>query len=115
MACLESTLHDRRRDVTTHWAAGIPAPSDGHTVMGHDRLIVLVDAGVWFPPGPVHRQRLLVKSVGCDAAIIVRRADRPAAPAHALALAAIGVTPLGEVVTFAAGGGREPGRPEGFA
>jgi hypothetical protein len=40
-------------------------------------------------------------SLGCDAAILVRRADREPAPARAAALAAVGVTVLGEVVTFA--------------
>jgi len=68
----------------------------------HDRRIVVVDAGVWFPPGRIQRRRLLVASVGCDAAILVRREDRPAQPGWSVALEAIGVEPLGEVVSFAA-------------
>jgi hypothetical protein len=40
-------------------------------------------------------------SLGCDAAILVRRADREPAPAWTAALAAVGVTVLGEVLTFA--------------
>jgi hypothetical protein len=40
--------------------------------------------------------------VGCDAAILVRREDRPAQPGWSVALAAIGVEPLGEVISFAA-------------
>lgn len=63
--------------------------------------VVLVDAGVWFPPGPIRRPRLLAASYGCDAALIVRRADVPQAPAIAAALEAVNVEPLGEVVTFA--------------
>ncbi|MFM7137904.1 MAG: hypothetical protein ACKO1M_12685, partial [Planctomycetota bacterium] len=66
-----------------------------------DKRIVLVDAGIWFPPGPIRRQRLLMASLGCDAAILTRRADREPAPAWAAALAAVGVTVLGEVITFA--------------
>lgn len=85
------------------------ACSDAST---HDRRIVVVDAGVWFPPGRIQRRRLLVSSVGCDAAILVRREDRPAPPGWSVALAAIGVEPLGEVVSFAA---RSVDMPEGVA
>jgi len=67
----------------------------------HDRRIVIVDAGVWFPPGRIQRRRLILASVGCDAAILVRREDRPAPPGWSVALAAIGVEPLGEVISFA--------------
>jgi hypothetical protein len=67
----------------------------------HDRRIVLVDAGVWFPPGRIHRQRLVIASTGCDAAILVRRPERTAPAAWGAALEAIGVEPLGEVISFA--------------
>jgi len=67
----------------------------------HDSAIVLVDAGIWFPPGPVRRQRLLVSSLGCDAAILVRRAASPALAGLGAALEALGIEPLGEVLTFA--------------
>jgi len=77
----------------------------------HDRRIVVVDAGVWFPPGRIQRRRLLLDSVGCDAAILVRREDRPAPPGWSVALAAIGVEPLGEVISFA----RHPGIVAGGA
>lgn len=63
--------------------------------------VVLVDAGVWFPPGPIRRPRLLASSYGCDAALIVRRADVPQAASIVAALESVGVEPLGEVVTFA--------------
>jgi hypothetical protein len=74
---------------------------------GNDRRIVLIDAGVWFPPGPIRRQKLVQESVGCDAAILVRRADREPVAARATALAALGMSVLGEVVTFAAPDGDE--------
>lgn len=62
---------------------------------------LVVDAGVWFPPGPVHRGRLARMALGCHAAILVRRSARPPCPAHEQALVALGIHPLGEVVTFA--------------
>jgi hypothetical protein len=104
VACLARTLRGRGRDVvvlTTGMAAAGPrgVPADGGRL--HDKRIVLVDAGIWFPPGPFRRPRLLMASLGCDAAILVRRADREPAPAWAVALAAVGVTVLGEVLTFA--------------
>ena len=104
VAGLAHTLRRRGRDVvvlTSSPASAIRTglPSDGGRQ--HDKRIVLIDAGIWFPPGPIRRQRLMMASLGCDAAILVRRADRAAAPAWATALAALGVTVLGEVVTFA--------------
>jgi len=105
VTCLSHTLRNRGRDVVvvaTGAAAlgprGVPADG-GHL---HDKRIVLVDAGIWFPAGPVRRQRLMLATRGCDAAILVRRADCEPAIAWAAALAALGVTVLGEVVTFAA-------------
>lgn len=65
------------------------------------RQCALVDAGAWFPPGPVHRGRLARAAIGCHAALLVRRAERPPCSAHGHALAAIGLHVLGEVVTFA--------------
>jgi hypothetical protein len=111
VACLGMILRERSREVVVRQPAG-PPTHDLLNAGRHDRRIVLVDAGVWFPPGPIHRRRLLLASVGCDAAIVVRRACRPPAPAQAAALAAIGVTPLGEVVTFATAGDRASERPE---
>ena len=99
VAAVALVLRQRGRDVLT------VGPGDLATVAGptHDKRIVLVDAGVWFPPGPIRRARLLVASHGCEAAILVRRAGRPTGPAIEASLEAIGVEPLGEVVTFAAG------------
>jgi len=67
----------------------------------HDKRIVIVDAGVWFPPGRISRSRLVVASCGCDAAILVRRAGHDFPTGWHVALEAIGVEPLGEVVSFA--------------
>jgi len=66
-----------------------------------DGRLLLVDGGVWFPPGPVHRGRLARAAFGCHAALLVRRAGRSPCAAHAAALAALGIRVLGEVVTFA--------------
>jgi len=63
--------------------------------------IVVVDAGNWFPPGPIRRHHVARQAFGCDAVILVRRADRPRCDVHAEALAAIGLCVLGEVETFA--------------
>jgi hypothetical protein len=104
VACLASVLRDRGRDVIALRSVITTTTRDGEPADGgrlHDKRIVLVDAGIWFPPGPIRRQRLLLASLGCDAAILVRRADREPAAARATALAATGVTVLGEVVTFA--------------
>lgn len=97
VAALARVLRSRGREVVVG-DAGNSAAYAGPT---HDKRIVLADAGVWFPPGPIRRSRLLVASYGCEAVILVRRADRPAAPAIEGALAAIGIELLGEVVTFA--------------
>lgn len=97
LAAVARVLRSRGREVV------VVEPGDLPTAVGaaHDKRIVLVDAGVWFPPGPIRRQRLLFVSHGCEAVIVVRRAGRPVAPAIDAALEAIGVEPLGEVVTFA--------------
>ena len=97
VAALARVLRSRGREVVVG-DAGNSAAYAGPT---HDKRIVLADAGVWFPPGPIRRARLLVASYGCEAVILVRRTDRAAAPALEAALAAIGIELLGEVVTFA--------------
>lgn len=65
-----------------------------------DRSLVIVDAGVWFPPGPIRRDRVASLSAGCDAAILVRRASQPSSPARAAAIEQAGCHVVGEVVTF---------------
>lgn len=100
VAALAHALRARGRDVTTRArpAADTPEPFDPGPA--HDRRIVLVDAGVWFPCGPIRRDRLIASSIGCDAAILVRRAASTPMPAWTVALTAIGVEPLGEIVSF---------------
>jgi len=116
--CLARTLRARGREVVL-LAQGDPVsgdsgePADGGRL--HDKRIVLVDAGIWFPPGPVRRQRLAVASLGCDAVILVRRTDRPPVPAWVAALAAVGVAVLGEVLTFAPPAGSSPETDESNA
>lgn len=96
LAAVARVLRSRGREVVVVEPGDLPAAIG----VAHDKRIVLVDAGVWFPPGPIRRQRLLCVSHGCEAVIVVRRAGRPAGPAIDAALEAIGVEPLGEVVTF---------------
>lgn len=62
---------------------------------------VIVDAGVWFPRGPVHRGRVARAAIGCHAVVLVRRATRAPCSIHGAVLAGLGVHVLGEVVTFA--------------
>lgn len=69
---------------------------------------VIVDAGIWFPHGPLHLGRLAHAALGCDAAVLVRRAASATCPGHATALEAVGVHVLGEVLTFA-----DPPIPDG--
>lgn len=76
----------------------VDAPDPGDW---RDDVLVLVDAGIWFPPGPLRRQPLAHRSLGCDAVIIVRRADQPPCPARAAMIESVGLELLGEVVTFA--------------
>ena len=94
-AGLARVLRDRGRDAVECPAVAIP--STGAT---HDKRIVIVDGGVWFPPGRINRQRLLVVSSGCDAAILVVRSGRRPPACWSTCLEAIGVEPLGEVVSF---------------
>ncbi|MFM8735547.1 MAG: hypothetical protein ACKOC8_10175 [Pirellulales bacterium] len=98
VAGLVRLLRGRGRDVVGR--ATTTDPTDGPS---HDKRIVLVDAGIWFPPGRIHRQRLLLASTGCDAAIFVRKAGRPAPSSWGVALEAIGVEPLGEVISCVPG------------
>jgi hypothetical protein len=65
-----------------------------------DHPVVIVDAGIWFPPGPIRRDRLATLTAGCDAVILVRRAAQPPSPARAAAIGQTGCRLLGEVLTF---------------
>jgi len=78
-------------------------PSDREPCAESHALVrpVIVDAGVWFPKGPVHRGRVARAAIGCHAVVLVRRATRAPCPIHGAVLAGLGVHVLGEVVTFA--------------
>jgi hypothetical protein len=94
--CLARALAARGRRVERHIHAPLeltPAGRDGGS-------IVLVDAGVWFPGGPLRRAWLERQSMGCHAVILVRRADQPPCEARGAALEAVGLKVLGEVLTM---------------
>ena len=70
-------------------------------VIEGDRDVVLVDAGIWFPPGPLRIHQLRNATFGFDAVLMVRHHETPPCPASEQALAATGVELIGEVVSFA--------------
>ena len=92
-------LRRRGRSVAIHAQAPLLLPID-EAEEARAAEIVLVDAGPWFTTGPVRRRTIERAALGCDAAVLVRRADRPPCPAWTDALAAIGLTVIGEAVTF---------------
>jgi hypothetical protein len=102
VACLARSLASRGNAVEVAAAAPveIPVPHGGRRPP-----IVLVDAGVWFPAGPLRRGWLERRSLGCHAVILVRRADAAPCPQRGPACAAVGLDVLGEVVTMV----NEPG------
>ena len=63
--------------------------------------LVLVDAGIWFPPGPLQPQQLQLKMFGFDGALLVRRHALPANPARDGVIANAGLQAVGEIVSFA--------------
>ena len=96
VGCLARALMARGRRVECHDRVPLQLASacrEGGT-------IVLVDAGVWFPGGPLRRAWLERQSLGCHAVILVRSADQPACPARGVALEAVGLKVLGEVLTM---------------
>jgi hypothetical protein len=92
-------LRRRGRSVAIHAQAPLLLPIE-EAEEARAAEIVLVDAGPWFTTGPVRRRTVERAALGCDAAVLVRRADRPPCPAWTEALAAIGLTVIGEAVTF---------------
>lgn len=96
---LEATLTARGWHVVR--IAG-PLSAAGNTFggPGNDREVVIVDAGVWFPPGPIRHDRLAAMTGGCDAVILVRRAAQAPSPARAAAIEQTGCRFLGEVETL---------------
>ena len=102
VAGIARTLQQRgRRVVCSTQAPLLTVESD---VPPDDETIVLVDAGVWFPPGPIRRKVLARCALGCDTLLFVRRQDVPECLAYQQALAAIGMPVLGVVLTFAGAG-----------
>lgn len=96
VGCLARALMARGRRVECHDRMPLKMASAGP----EGRAIVLVDVGVWFPGGPLRRAWLERQSLGCHAVILVRSADQPACPARAVALEAVGLKVLGEVLTM---------------
>jgi hypothetical protein len=98
--CLARTLAARGRHVECR--ASVPLELSMPSASTGDRggCIVLVDAGVWFPGGPFRKAWLVRQSIGCQAAILVRRADQPECAARGVALEAVGLKVLGEVLTM---------------
>lgn len=88
---LARTLRDRGTEVVTTTFDRID-PDCG--------TVQLVDAGSWFGSGPIRRERATMLAESCDAAILLRRADRSTAAAFARALEVAGLRVLGEVTTF---------------
>ena len=93
---LARALMARGRRVECHDRVPLELASAGR----ENGTIVLVDAGVWFPGGPLRRAWLERQSLGCHAVILVRSADQPACPARGVALEAVGLKVLGEVLTM---------------
>jgi hypothetical protein len=94
--CLARALMARGRRVECHDRVPLELASAGR----EGGTIVLVDAGVWFPGGPLRRAWLERQSLGCHAVILVRSAHQPACPARGVALEAVGLKVLGEVLTM---------------
>lgn len=79
---------------TWQWRQVQPANAD-------DRDLVLVDAGIWFPPGPLRPRHLLLTMFGYDAVLLMRHHDFPASPVRQAAIHKAGLRAIGEVVSFA--------------
>lgn len=93
VACLARALAARGRDVEVRDRAPVDAG------LRADAPIVLVDAGIWFPGGPIRRTRIERESLGCHAAILVRQAGQPPCPARGDVIRAVGLVLIGEVLT----------------
>ncbi len=96
VGCLARALAARGRRVECHDRAPLELTSAGRD----GGSIVLVDAGIWFPGGPLRRAWLERQSLGCHAVILVRRADQPACESRGAVLEAVGLKVLGEVLTM---------------
>jgi len=95
---LVHVLQDRGRSPLLSEMPPLRMPP-GHEPVDRE-AIVIVDTGIWFPAGPLRRDRLARLAFGCDAAVIVRRAERESCTAQGSMLELLGLRVLGEVVTF---------------
>lgn len=66
-----------------------------------DNDLVLVDAGIWFPPGPLRPRQLLLKMFGFDGVLLMRHHAHAPCPARDGAIAKAGLQSIGEIVSFA--------------
>ena len=99
VAGVAEVLRRRGRSVACHARAPLLLPID-EAEEARAAAIVLVDAGPWFTTGPLRRRTVERAALGCDAAVLVRRADALPCPAWSDCLGAIGLTVIGEAVTF---------------
>ena len=65
-----------------------------------DDDLVLVDAGIWFPPGPLRPRQLQLKMFGFDGAVLMRHSDLSPSPSREEAIANAGLHAIGEIVSF---------------
>ena len=108
---LVSTLRCRGWDVA--------ALDDTHAIdrqdifsMNAEKKVVVVDAGAWFPPGPIQHNRISELSNGFDAVVLVRRASKAPSAARATVIRNVGLHLIGEVETFVTNQGLSPHRSE---
>ena len=95
--CLARTLVARGRRCECHESAPLELPEESGPRGG---CVVIVDAGVWFPGGPLRRSWLQRQSLGCQGVMLVRRADQPECVARGTAVESVGLKFLGEVLTM---------------
>ena len=98
--CLARTLVTRGRRVECHSSVPLERSLSAVGLGDSSDSLVLIDAGVWFSGGPVRRAWLARQSIGCQAVILVRRADQPECAARGVALESVGLKVLGEVLTM---------------
>lgn len=99
VAGVAAELRRRGRSVAVRDRAPLLlSPDDADEARAAD--LVLVDGGPWFSTGPVRRRAVERAALGCDAVVFVRRAEVPPCPAWADTAAALGLTVIGEAVTF---------------
>lgn len=96
---LVSTLRCRGWNVTALEGAQV---IDRQQIFGsnEEKRVAIVDAGAWFPPGPIQHDRITALSDGYDAVVLVRRASKAPSAARATVIKNVGLHLIGEVETF---------------